>query len=100
MEESTEGVTAYAPFEITKKAIRCLIQTSTNLIEGEIHVRGHMRIIDELKFDELFIPVTNAVVYGVWGEKGLRTAFVAVRRDDISWVVPKDEYETPDQGEE
>jgi hypothetical protein len=77
--------------QINKKPVPVIIRTVADLIEGEFHVRGTMRVIDEIKFEEKFIAVTNAVVFKPDGGKLLRTAFMTVNRDEILWIAPKEE---------
>jgi hypothetical protein len=77
--------------QISKKPVPVIIRTAEDLIEGEFHVRGTMRVIDEIKFDEKFIAVTNATVFKLDGSKLLQTKFMTVNRDRILWMVPKEE---------
>lgn len=77
--------------QISKKPVPVVIRTAADLIEGEFHVRGTMRVIDEIKFEEKFIAVTNAVVFKPDGVKLLQTDFMTVNRDEILWMAPKEE---------
>jgi hypothetical protein len=71
---------------VSKEAVEARIQTTTHFIEGEIHVRPDSRLKDELDVDEPFLAVTNARVFGANQEVLFRTKFLAVRRDQITWV--------------
>ena len=73
---------------ITKLPVSCLIQTTTHLMRGFVHVRQGERFKNELERDEAFLAVTNVNVLGV-GEQVLFTApFLAVKRSQIVWVMP------------
>lgn len=75
---------------ITKVPVSALIQTTTHLIRGYVHVRKGDRLKDELEREEAFLAVTNLTVLGA-GEEALYTAhFMAIRRDQIVWIMPAD----------
>jgi hypothetical protein len=76
---------------VPKQALNCRIMTTSHLIEGEVHVRTSGRIKDELDNPEAFLPVTHAVVLGPARQVLFRTAFIAVRRDQVIWITPLDE---------
>lgn len=71
---------------IAKEAVEAKIQTTTNYIEGELHVRPGTRVKDELDLQEPFLAVTNAKIYRSSGELFLATKFIAIQRDQIVWV--------------
>ena len=58
---------------------------------GSIHIRPIVRIIDDLLAAEQFIAVTDAVVYDSRGKALFKTKFMAVNRDEITYVVPQQE---------
>lgn len=73
---------------ITKLPVSCLIQTTTHLMRGFVHVRQGERFKNELERDEAFLAVTNVNVFGA-GEQVLFTSpFLAVKRSQIVWVMP------------
>jgi hypothetical protein len=75
---------------ITKVPVSALIQTTTHLIRGHVHVRKGDRLKDELERDEAFLAVTNLTVLGA-GDETLYTApFMAIRRAQIVWIMPTD----------
>jgi len=79
---------------VTKVPVAALIQTTTHLVRGNIHVRSGQRLKDELDRDEPYIAVTDATVLGD-GEKLLYTVnFLAVRRGHIVWVMPDEARRT------
>lgn len=80
--------------QISKEPMPVVIRTPTELIEGEFHVRGTLRMMDEIKFEEKFIAVTNAVIFKPDGVKLLKTSFMTINRDEIIWMVPKEEVES------
>lgn len=80
---------------VSKVAVPALIQTTLQLIRGLMHVRQGERVKDELDRDELFLAITDASVLAPDGVTILHKApFLAVRRNQIVWIVPLEE----DQG--
>ena len=53
-----------------------------------------MRVIDELTFEEKFIAITNAEIFGVGGKTLIQTDFVAINRQDIIWMAPEENIKT------
>jgi hypothetical protein len=80
--------------QISKEPMPVVIRTPTELIEGEFHVRGTLRMMDEIRFEEKFIAVTKAVIFKPDGVKLLKTNFMAINRDEIIWMAPKKEVES------
>lgn len=78
---------------VTKRPVKALIQTTTHLIRGTIHIRQDERVKDELDRDELFLAVTGAAVLGTGGEALHSAPFLAVRRAQIVWLMPEEEGE-------
>jgi hypothetical protein len=72
---------------IKKNVVRAKIQTTTHLIIGELHIRQNCRMKDELDIQETFLAVTNATLYSADGQELFSTAFLAVQRAQIVWVV-------------
>lgn len=78
---------------VTKVAIPALVQTTTHLIRGNVHVRQDERLKDELDRDELFLAITDASVIDVDGKIIREARFLAVRRAQIIWVTPENDDE-------
>ncbi|GAB4431731.1 MAG: hypothetical protein Kow002_19920 [Anaerolineales bacterium] len=78
---------------IPKTAIPALVQTTTHLIKGNVHVRRDERLKDELDRDELFLAVTDVAIIDPAGEIFQKVPFLAVRRAQIVWVAPDEEAE-------
>ncbi len=76
---------------ITKVPVRAVIQTTSQLIRGNVHVRQGERLKDELDRDELFLAVTDASITGSGGQPMFETPFLAVGRSQIVWVMPEQE---------
>ena len=76
---------------VQKTSIAALIQTTTHLIRGAIHVPKGERVKNELDRDELFLAVTDASVLGPDGQALHRAGFMAVRRTQIVWIIPQGE---------
>ncbi len=73
---------------VTKLPVSCLVQTTTHLMRGSVHVRQGERFKNELEREETFLAITNVSILGV-DEQVLYTApFIAVRRSQIVWVMP------------
>ena len=53
---------------VAKKTIQSTIQTITNRLEGNLHVKADNRLIDELKISGQFIALTDATIYNPRGE--------------------------------
>ena len=83
---------------ISKTPIPVMIQTRTHRIHGKIHVRQDQRLKDELDLTEKFIAVTDAVIYLPDGHILYQTAFLAVQRNEIIWVVPDSEISESSKG--
>ncbi len=76
---------------ISKTPVRATVQTTRQLLEGEIHVRRGERIKDELDRDERFLAMTAVSVFGADGQVEFEAPFLAVHRSQIVWVRPHDE---------
>ncbi len=76
---------------VSKEAIPAIVQTTEQLIRGNVHVRRDERLKDELDRDELFLAMTDAKVLGADGQTLHQTRFLAVRRAQIVWVMPANE---------
>jgi len=74
---------------VSKFPVSALVQTTTHLIRGTIHIRQGERVKDELDHDELFLAVTDASVIGPNGEVLHAAPFLAVRRNQIVWLLPE-----------
>ncbi|HVN16212.1 MAG TPA: hypothetical protein VMT73_10770 [Anaerolineales bacterium] len=74
---------------VSKFPVSALVQTTTHLIRGTIHIRQGERVKDELDHDELFLAVTDASVIGPNGEVLYAAPFLAVRRNQIVWLLPE-----------
>ncbi len=73
---------------IAKLPVSCLIQTTTHLMRGFVHVRQGERFKNELERDESFLAVTNASIFGVNNEVLYTAPFMAIQRSQIVWVMP------------
>ncbi len=76
---------------IQKIAVSAVVQTTSQLIRGKVHVREGERLKDELDRDEFFLAMTDASVTGADGQVQFEAAFLAVRRSQIIWVLPDEE---------
>jgi hypothetical protein len=75
---------------VTKIAIPCMVQTTTHLIRGNVHVRQGERLKDELENNEHFTAITDVSMSDLNGTVVFSGPFLAVRRDQIVWVMPVD----------
>lgn len=75
---------------ISKKNVPVSIQTLHNRIEGIVHIRRGERLKDELNISEVFLAVTDAVIYDNDNNELHRIDFLALNRNNIMWIFPKD----------
>jgi hypothetical protein len=78
---------------ISKRPIPVLIQTSTQRIQGKLHVPPTERIKDELNASEQFLAITDAVIYGDGGEILYKSQFLTINRNYIVWLIPEEELQ-------
>jgi len=78
---------------ISKVAVEARIQTTNHFIEGKIHIRNDFRLKDELDRDEPFLAVTNASIFNTDHELLFRTQFIAVRREQVTWITTEKDIE-------
>jgi hypothetical protein len=76
---------------ISKTEISVTIQTATNLVRGFVYVRKGERLSDELNSSGYFLPVADATIFDVNGEKRYKCEFLAIHRDHIIWLMPEEE---------
>ena len=76
---------------VPKTPVRAVVQTTSQLIRGNVHVREGERLKDELDRDELFLAMTEASVLGADGQVQFDAPFLAVRRSQIVWVLPDED---------
>jgi hypothetical protein len=67
-----------------------VIQTSTHLVRGFVHVLEGERLKNELERDEKFLAVTSASVYGADDKVLFTVPFIALQRAQIIWIMPVD----------
>ncbi len=75
---------------ISKVPIDVLVQTTTGLIQGTVHIRTDERLKDELDRDEIFLALTEASVFNAAGEIAYKNDFIAVHRAQVVWVLPQE----------
>lgn len=76
---------------IRKQPVEALIQTTTQLIRGFIHIRPDSRLKDEFDQQELSLAVTDVIVYKSEGEILYKSTFMALNRSQIVWIIPVNE---------
>lgn len=76
---------------IKKRPVPVVIQTKKQLIRGKFHVRGVMRVMDEITFEDKFIAITDAQIINPNGSLLFKTNFVALNRHEIVWMVPEED---------
>lgn len=84
---------------ISKLAVPATIQTVNQLVKGFVHVRQGERLKNELDRDELFLAVTKARILGTDGKVEYEAPFIAVRRQQIIWIMPDEEAAQLDDGQ-
>jgi hypothetical protein len=84
---------------IQKDEVVALIQTTANLIHGQIYVRAGLRLKDELNGTvDQFIAVTDAEVYNASGQVLVRSAFLTVNKSHVIWIRPDEEDQSNVEG--
>jgi uncharacterized protein DUF6812 len=74
---------------VTKKPVYATVQTTKQMLRGNIHVHQDQRIKDELDIDDKFIAITDVNILGADGQVLFQTPFLAVNRSQIVWVLPE-----------
>jgi len=68
--------------------IQVIVQTATNRITGQLHLRESERIKDALNTSDDFIALTGVKVFDQLGMSLLyETPFLAINRSSLSWVL-------------
>lgn len=78
---------------ISKKPVAVIIQTSTHMIRGTVHVRPTERVIDEMNLSAQFIAVTEARVLDAQGSQIYACDFLTLNKNEIIWIIPDDEVQ-------
>ena len=78
---------------ISKDPIDVLVQTTTHLIRGTVHVRQDERLKDELDKSIPFLALTEVSVLNAAGETLYENDFAAIQRSQIVWLIPEESEE-------
>lgn len=73
---------------IRKTTTKAMVQTTSHLIEGNVHVSHDNRLIDELDKDSNFLAITNAVIFGDNKTVLFNAPFLTINRAQIIWILP------------
>lgn len=84
---------------IQKVPVPSMVQTTTHMIRGFIHVRQDERLKDELENKEGFIAVTEVSVCDAEGKVIYSGPFLAVQKAQIVWVMPLSEEQKTEAGQ-
>lgn len=84
---------------VKKLPVPVVIQTTSHLVRGLVHVREGERLKNELERAETFLAVTNATVYGADDKVLFSVPFMAVQRTQIVWVMPVENQNQKDLSE-
>ena len=77
---------------IPKMTIRAMIQTITQRVQGNIHIREWERVKDWINnTEERFLAVTDAVVVNYKGEILHQCSFMIININHIVWMNPDDD---------
>ncbi len=76
---------------ISKEPVPVIIQTTTNRIQGDLHLRQEERMKDTLNHEEAFMAITNAVVFDPAGQILFNAGFMTINKQEIVWIVPQAE---------
>ncbi len=78
----------YFTDRIKKIAEPAIIQTTTHLIRGLVHVKMGERLKDALDQDGSFLAITDANVFDTNGNTIAHTPFLMIQRGQIVWIMP------------
>ena len=82
---------------LDKKQVPTTIQTMTQRIVGNIHIREWERVKDAFNnLEERFIAFTDAKIYNFSGQIVHSCKFMAVNIDHVVWINPSDQI-SPDE---
>jgi hypothetical protein len=84
---------------VKKMPVSATIQTSAHLVRGFVHVRQGERLKNELERDERFLAVTDARICGADDKVLFTTAFMAIQRSQIVWIMPAEGDEQENESE-
>ena len=84
---------------VKKLPVSVVIQTVSHLVRGLVHVRDGERLKNELERNEMFLAVTNAVVYNADDKVLFTVPFMAIQRAQIIWIMPVDKESQKDLSE-
>jgi hypothetical protein len=73
---------------VTKFPTAAVIQTTTHLIRGLVHIRQGERLKGELERDEQFLAITRATIHDANDQVLFNAPFLAIQRSQIVWVLP------------
>ena len=76
---------------VTKLPTPAVIQTTTHLVRGVVHIRQGERLKGELERNEQFLAVTRATVHAADDSILFTAPFLAIQRSQIVWVLPLEE---------
>lgn len=82
---------------VSKIGLEVVIQTTTNVIEGRLHIRPDSRLSDEINLSGKFLPVTDATIFKLDQAVEYQAKFLLVNFDHIVWLLPRDEIEEKEQ---
>ncbi len=78
---------------VTKRATPVIIQTTTQRIQGNIHIPPDVRIKDEINKPDQFLAITDAKIIDGQGDVLYKASLVILNRATITWLVPEEEIQ-------
>ena len=84
---------------VSKETIQVIIQTPTNHISGQMHIRPDERLRDAVNQAESFLAITEATIYDLNQKELYRCNFLALNRDHIIWILPYDQVVEEKRGD-
>ena len=80
---------------VNKDQVKAMIQTTSQRLQGMVHVRPGMRLKDSLNEGPRFIAITDGVFLDSDNQKLNTFEFMSLNQEQIVWVLPLEE-EDPD----
>ena len=78
---------------VSKESFPVIIQTLTQRIRGQYHIRPGKRLIDDINHSDLFTAITKAIILDHSGNEIFRCDFLALNQNQIIWILPEDELQ-------
>lgn len=77
--------------KIIKDQKHVIVQTTSQKIRGDIHVKLDFRLLDEINESNHFLALTDAEILDAEEKVLYKTNFLAININQIIWILPTNE---------